>query len=561
MHTFGCSLCLINPDCIKIYIQIKLVTNMFSFFKKKLKITCETDVYQNVTTNHKSKRADVLEKALNSLESGDFSQLHIAYSGIIENKRNYEYINRLGSAISVMLDKMSCTEKIRLAENFRQYSSMEWYADWEKFNVSELQSTVNKEQDFISILIIGSIHSNGYYREKCLRIMSGYKTALPFIILRINDWIENIRNIAESQAFEMCAKCTAAELIYIMPYITKVNNSERRDNEKINALYKMIIHYIKQDITENDILQIAKIKDFYTKKYAYIMLFSQKVLSSSLAKLTIKTERNKFLKSYITCKYIELYKPDIDEIDILLKDKNYLVRYTSAQYKYNRLNDLWNGAEELLLDKSRTIREYAVFLFRKHKDYDVAQFYRDQLVDAESIYAVLGLGECGSKNDINLILPYINSQDSKLVSAALTAIRQLSDYESAEIYWEHLFHECISISKTAYLMIQKSKSQYGANRIYDALIRCESKGVKRYLILILTNENSWERLPYLLKLYQYEDEQLQFYIHNAIAKRNPFARVSENLAFLIKATISEQRDILPKELVWKIEHDLQNIVR
>lgn len=62
-------------------------------------------------------------------------------------------------------------------------------------------------------------------------------------------------------------------------------------------------------------------------------------------------------------------------------------------------------------------------------------------------------------------------------------------------------------------MIQKSKSQYGASRVYDALIQCEYCGVNRYLILLLINENSWEGLPYLLKLYQYEDEQLQFYIH------------------------------------------------
>ncbi|HHX57248.1 MAG TPA: hypothetical protein GX710_04450 [Clostridiales bacterium] len=70
------------------------------------------------------------------------------------------------------------------------------------------------------------------------------------------------------------------------------------------------------------------------------------------------------------------------------------------------------------------------------------------------------------------------------------------------------------------------------------------------MILLLINENSWERLPYLLKLYQYEDEQLQFYIHKAIAKRNPFVRVSVELATFIKSTISEQQDILPKELVW-----------
>jgi len=234
---------------------------MFSFFKKKLKIACETGVYKNATTNHESQRAYVLETALSSLESGDASQLHIAYGGIIEYQKNNEYFSRLGSAISKMLENMSCNEKICLSENFRQISSMEWYADWGNFNVSELQSKVNKEQDFISILIIGSIHSNGYYRERCLRLMSGYKIAIPFIILRLNDWIENIRKAAETMAFEMIDKCTTAELIYIMPYITKVNNSERRDNEKINALYEIIIHHIKQDITEKDILEIVKIKD------------------------------------------------------------------------------------------------------------------------------------------------------------------------------------------------------------------------------------------------------------------------------------------------------------
>lgn len=85
--------------------------------------------------------------------------------------------------------------------------------------------------------------------------------------------------------------------------------------------------------------------------------------------------------------------------------------------------------------------------------------------------------------------------------------------------------------------------------------------MNRYLILILTNENSWERVPYLLKLYQYEDEQLQFYIRNAIATRNPYERVSVELADFIKSTIFEKQDILPKKLIWEIEHDLQYILR
>ena len=525
---------------------------MFSFFKKKSK---------KVATDCKSQRANLFETALNLLESGDVSQLHIAYGGIIENSNNCEYIRRLGSAITAMLDCMSCSEKIQLSENFRQYSSIEWYANWETYSISGLRRVINNDQHFISILIIGSIHLNGYYREKCLRLMSEYKYALPFVILRTNDWIENIRKTAEIIAFEMCDKCTAVDLINIMPYMIKVQKSLRRDNEKICVLYNSIIEHIKKDITEKDLFEIAKSKDFYTKKYAYVMLFSQKILDCYLARLIIKTEKNKFLKSYVMCRYIELYLPGNDEIDVLLNDNNYLVRYTAAQYKYNKLNNIWEGAEELLLDKSRTIREYAVFLLRKHTDFDVAKFYRGQIDGAECVFAIIGLGECGTKDDIKLIMPYLNSETTKFVSAALTAIRQLTGYESSEIFWEYLFDSCVSVSKTAYLMIQKSKSKYGASRVYDALIQCEDKVINRYLVLILTNENSWERLPYLLKLYKYEDEQLQFYIHNAIDKRNPYARVSKELATSIRTVISEQLDIIPRKLVWEIEHDLLNIVR
>ena len=516
----------------------------------------------------KSRRNLFLYESLELFEKGDFSKLKDCYVEIVDMNKNKEYIRRLGKALTLGLSKMSCREKIHLSENLKNYTSIEWYCDWTKFEPESLSYAFDEKssiEDFESILIIGSICSNGYYREKCLRLLHDSQYALPFVILRLNDWVENIRSIAEEIAMNSIKNMPVSRIMAILPYLEKVSKSLRRDSDKLDQFNKLVFSRIRNDITKNDISELSSINDSQTKKSIYKMLFSTEAMTSELARIIIGKEKNKFLQSYVKCKFIHTYHYTIDvsELDVLLNDRNYNVRYLAAQYKYKNLNNIWHGAEELLLDKSRSIREFAVFIFNKHTELDVLEFYRKKLKNdnGDSTLAINGIGECGSFDDAEYLKKYLNSENLKTVSETIMAIQKLTGDKSADVYWDFLFDDRIHVSKTAYLAISKCKAIYGSENVYNALINCQSKHTKRYLVLILVNEDSWQRLPYLLKLYNYDCLQLRYLVRNAIEKRNPYARLSKDLFNKINQVIFEERHSLPDELVCVIELSLKHIMR
>lgn len=151
-----------------------------------------------------------LTKAEAGLREKDEKWLHIAYGAFASN--DPELICRAGRAVRNLLKDYNMSKMIRLSETFRQYTSMEWYIDWNAIQPGNLKRWFESEEDYRYAMILGSFHPNGYYREKCLHELVNCKNALPFILLRMNDWVEEIRQFAEAAACRVIQSCPVEDL-------------------------------------------------------------------------------------------------------------------------------------------------------------------------------------------------------------------------------------------------------------------------------------------------------------------------------------------------------------
>ena len=85
--------------------------------------------------------------------------------------------------------------------------------------------------------------------------------------------------------------------------------------------------------------------------------------------------------------------------------------------------------------------------------------------------------------------------------------------------------------------------------------------IRRYLILLLIQENSWDRLPYLIFLLK--DESLKEYrdkLLGALQIRSLYARVDRKQAAFIKQVLAEEAEAVPEELARAIVFDLKFMV-
>lgn len=88
---------------------------------------------------------------------------------------------------------------------------------------------------------------------------------------------------------------------------------------------------------------------------------------------------------------------------------------------------------------------------------------------------------------------------------------------------------------------------------------CTDDNTRKYLVRLLVKEPSWERLPYLLLLYEpgsWTAEALQ--IRRAVCFRSVYARITRKWADFIMETMEQRKDKIPdglrKEIIFDLEH-------
>ena len=107
----------------------------------------------------------------------------------------------------------------------------------------------------------------------------------------------------------------------------------------------------------------------------------------------------------------------------------------------------------------------------------------------------------------------------------------------------------------------KRQIRYGAGILYEACLACPDPVIRTYLIKLLLMEDSWKRLPFLLRLYQTEDLELREMIHKRVDKRNPYAVLGRTEETLIRQALEETADQLPRDLIQGIELDLRHLAK
>ena len=116
----------------------------------------------------------------------------------------------------------------------------------------------------------------------------------------------------------------------------------------------------------------------------------------------------------------------------------------------------------------------------------------------------------------------------------------------------------MDLSKAACISIQKRGFYPGAEKLYCAYRSSEKEHQKRYLLHLLLRENSWNRLPWLIRLYN-EDlpEQEKQMIKGGIGCRFMYARVSEMQKEEICKALKEKAGKLPKGMEEEICYDMK----
>lgn len=466
-----------------------------------------------------------------------------------------------------ILSDISVKDLLWLSENFRSWqwdfyvSDMtDWDIDYSRENFGDLS-----DEQYEALLKFGTFISNGYSRQWCMELLGHAEGALPFLILRMNDWVAPIRERAFVLAVQRMGECTIQELLFALPVLEKVTYSGRRDADKLQDLKKQIEHSIEREfgrVADQELDAVCRY-EIAVKNAVYRLVNQNRVLGREQMERLLLAEKTGYGKRLLILGIFRHYGYDGGKTEEYLTSKNAIVRYHALLYRYEREKDAWSGLERMLLDPSKRIRENAAFILVKRKNMDVVSYYLQELQSHVSKTALLGIGENGTKRDMEMVLSFLENPDERIRKAALIAYGNLAAESGEAVYWRLLSDDSPVMARQAYRLIQKYRISYNALRLYECFMQNRGSVSGECFLKLLLCAPSWQRLPYLLLLFCDEElsDEWRSIIVPKIHERNPYAKISRQQAQEICDILKQKGKLIPPVISERIWFDLRYVVK
>lgn len=468
------------------------------------------------TPEPESKR---LERMTERLKAGEMSFIPWIYTFL--TSKHPEIVRTAATTLANYVDPMDPKYLIRFDEQFRSCTSVEWSIDWSRVDISRIASILGKNKTFIWMMRLGTFNPNGYYREKCIRVLKSDPGSYIFLLIRLKDWVEEVRDAAR-QACNDISSLSFYELVNCLSALEKVKRSKRSDPYFLKELEAKLSDRIKE-LSPGFDRRYLKGFDVPTRRTLYRILLENKRLGKEDVKAILDSENHSQCLYYIMSLYIEKYDLTAEELDEFMDHKSVSVQRSAIEQKYKIFGNSWPGLENKLLSPSGPIRELARYILKKHDDFDCRTFYMEHFDPSVKKACIAGLGETGKPEDTAILMPFLEDTDAKAVRITLHAIAVLNGEKSAELYWKYLQDGRGNVVSQAFKEITRLDIKYGAKQIYELFEKTDSDPVKRKLANRLVREPYWERIPYILMLYSYGDEKIQSLIRLGLYWKHSYA--------------------------------------
>jgi hypothetical protein len=445
-----------------------------------------------------------LDKNIKELADGDYSKAPWVFCVFSEEHTPSKLL--ASKALCDALDKLEFDVIIRIDEQMRQTTSMEWSIDWRKLKINNFLTSTMNTNERRAVIVFASFNPNGFIREQAVRLMAEYAGTLPYIIMRQNDWVVQVRQSAANAFNKRLNAPSAGEILAALPFAEKLKWSCRGSHGEYTRSF---FNKLTSPEHREDLMEGLKSHNIRTRKICVQALLDSENPDFEQAFQRLKFEKDPFLRKVIYEK-LRLMKQDMTEYSyVFLRDRYPSNRILALQYLYDsKKNDMMKFAKQMLLDRSSMVREFARKIVQEHTcNFEFSKFYLEH-IESHTVAAIFGLGEIGKKGDAEIIDKYLNDSRISVVRASIVALMRLDNERIQTKIIEMLGDSRIGVVKTSQQMIVK----YGVmdyKRIQEIFQSTHFEYSKIKCAAILFAAPKWQSLIYMLESLSCEMESVQ----------------------------------------------------
>jgi hypothetical protein len=431
--------------------------------------------------------------------------------------RNRDIRRAAGDAVQALLELVSSHRLAELDQRVREIGAQRtcWDEAWQGMSIEDVSFMADCDEPRARALLgITSFHPNGRIREAATRAFGRFTSGreLPFLLLRLNDWVQSIRRHAASLVRERLTEAYASQFIANLPLVVRLEACGRMDDVSLRS---ELGTFLRSAACRAALLDGLRSAQRSTRRLCFRIAAdatgsgSSTILQVALADIdpTIRLAAARRLLPTLAV-------DDLRQVlNGLICDPFAPIRALALQLWAERIPaEAGVTVRRSLFDRSASVRETARYFLRQQGLADVAEIYRSNLVGANGStrpHAIAGLGETGGESDAATVRPFVEIGNSvSLRKAALGALGRLAPKSERDMFFRALADDHPGVSRLAAQVLAGKDCRADRDRVLDLATNDRRHWVRNHAVRLVSRLAKWDRLPILLACLIDSDERI-----------------------------------------------------
>jgi HEAT repeat protein len=416
----------------------------------------------------------------------------------------------VADSIQRLMSQVRPRDLLALDEHVRVGDSWSYLGGWNGIRPADVSTLAGSGAARSSVLGLVSFHRSGHVREAAVRQLDLIDdgSELPFLLLRLNDWVANVQAFAEAAVRRRLVPGYLGHFVHSAFLVLRLQDQSRGNHRDMigwmmTQLVRPEYETLLADLLRSDCREIAR-RSF--RAVLEIEGEHQRRLVDSALDPTDVVNR------FLAAQWIRQHG-DREALGALLsrmqQDRYMSVRREVLLARVERQPETAVGhLERALMDRSAAMRELSRFYLAKFGQPAQPTRYRAALAERIEIAICLaGLGEIGEVCDLPLIVPFMRNGTVATRTAAVRAAGRIDAALVREDLLAGLSDPSKRVAQAAAEGLQRCLGEVEADALWGVLCSAPQHGRVAALSL-LDKLGGWTAMPYLIRLAADADENL-----------------------------------------------------
>lgn len=401
--------------------------------------------------------------------------------------------------VSRLMKKVAPDEWTRLYREFR----------WLHITTAQVATLAGYPRDIaVELLGVASLNSSGHVRQAALERLSElyHARAMPYVILRLADWVPQVRQVAQHALTGLLAGGHAKALLECSFLVDWLDRVERVDLSEVRST---ILTSLRSGECREALLQHLKETEPKKRFFCFRILENEIPADVGLVELALSDPSpaiRRWIVSYV------LKAPEAQAVlwlPRLLIDKSVRVRTEVLHWLPETLWPTYkNLVEEQMFADSPGVRSAARFLLKTHGICDFVERYRRRLASSVAAGTLAGLCEMGDRGDFERAEAFADNPRPRIREAAIAGMGLLDPEKAVDRAVQALSDSNARVRRAGVRILQKVGSSATRQKVLP-ILEHGTANARLAACAVLAEMGGWEAVRDILFALTFRDATLQ----------------------------------------------------